>query len=207
LSTAIATASLDRHFILRKLHSLTGVVPIGAFLLEHFFTNSYALSGPAAFDRAVEDLLRLPYVVWIEWLVILLPILFHGVYGLVITASAKPNAGSYGYVRNWLYFFQRVTGVVAFVFIFFHLLHFRFSGERPDFAQVARLFENPAWVVFYALGVLSVVYHFANGLWLFLINWGITIGERAQRVSAWACAGIGIVLLVVGLRVIRAFLA
>jgi succinate dehydrogenase / fumarate reductase cytochrome b subunit len=27
-------------FVLRRLHSLTGIVPIGAFLLEHFFSNA-----------------------------------------------------------------------------------------------------------------------------------------------------------------------
>ncbi len=26
-------------FLLRRLHSLTGIVPIGAFLLEHFISN------------------------------------------------------------------------------------------------------------------------------------------------------------------------
>ena len=37
---------LSRTFILRKLHQLSGIVPLGAFLLEHFYTNSKALSRP-----------------------------------------------------------------------------------------------------------------------------------------------------------------
>jgi len=32
-------------FLLRRLHSLTGIVPIGAFLLEHFLSNAEAFKG------------------------------------------------------------------------------------------------------------------------------------------------------------------
>ena len=48
------------YFMLKRLHSLTGVVPIGLFLLEHFFTNSRALQGAGAFDQAAADLARHP---------------------------------------------------------------------------------------------------------------------------------------------------
>ena len=35
------TGFLDKHyFLLRRLHSLTGIVPIGIFLLAHLTTNS-----------------------------------------------------------------------------------------------------------------------------------------------------------------------
>ncbi len=33
------------HFLIRKLHSLAGVIPLGVFLLEHLFLNSYAWRG------------------------------------------------------------------------------------------------------------------------------------------------------------------
>ena len=38
-------------FIWRKLHSLMGIIPIGAFLLEHLLSNFEALHGPAAQGR------------------------------------------------------------------------------------------------------------------------------------------------------------
>jgi succinate dehydrogenase / fumarate reductase cytochrome b subunit len=44
---------LSRTFILRKLHQPTGIVPRGAFLLEHFYTNSKALTGPQTGLKAV----------------------------------------------------------------------------------------------------------------------------------------------------------
>jgi succinate dehydrogenase / fumarate reductase cytochrome b subunit len=36
------------HFYLRRLHSLSGVFPIGIFLLEHFFGNGLATREPEA---------------------------------------------------------------------------------------------------------------------------------------------------------------
>ncbi len=36
-------------YIWRKLHSLLGIVPIGAFLLEHLLSNFEALKGPLAY--------------------------------------------------------------------------------------------------------------------------------------------------------------
>ena len=42
----------SQYFALKRLHSLTGVVPIGLFLLEHLYTNARALQGAAAFDTA-----------------------------------------------------------------------------------------------------------------------------------------------------------
>jgi succinate dehydrogenase / fumarate reductase cytochrome b subunit len=50
------------------------------------------------------------------------------------------------------------------------------------------------------------VWHLANGVWLFLVDWGITIGERAQRISGYACIGVGAVLLAVGINAAVAFI-
>ena len=47
---------LQRQFVLKKLHQLTGVLPIGVFLLEHFYTNSYASRLPS--DRSTSAYLR-----------------------------------------------------------------------------------------------------------------------------------------------------
>ncbi|MGA8647415.1 MAG: succinate dehydrogenase, partial [Candidatus Sulfotelmatobacter sp.] len=37
-------------FVLRRLHSLSGIVPVGAFLFEHILiSNTTAISGPDAY--------------------------------------------------------------------------------------------------------------------------------------------------------------
>ena len=105
---------LSRTFVLRKLHQLSGIVPLGLFLLEHFYTNSKALTGPADFNDAVKDLQSIPYILLVEIGGIFIPLIYHAVYGLVITIESRPNNLSYPYPRNWFYLIQRITGIILF---------------------------------------------------------------------------------------------
>ena len=114
-------------FLLRKLHQLTGIVPLGAFFFVHMWTNSSALQGAESFNKHVQDIHDLPYLLFLEIFGIFLPLLFHSVYGILISAEAKPNVLNYGYGRNWFYIFQRATGIFLFFFLLFHILNFRFG--------------------------------------------------------------------------------
>jgi len=193
-------------------------MPLGIFLLEHFYTNSKALAGAPAFNEAVKDLQAIPYILLVEIGGIFIPLIYHAVYGLVITVEARPNNLHYPYARNWFYTIQRVTGLILFLFITFHVLNFRFGlipglntvsvAHAPDqaFQIVSREFRM-AWVfIVYMIGITATVWHFANGIWLFLVDWGITIGERAQRITGYACIAFGIVLLAVGINAAVAFI-
>src|SRR5258705_538295 len=94
------------HFLLRKLHSLSGIVPIGVFLIEHLMTNSLAAgwassaSGRDRFNEAVHDIHHLPYLWALELFGIFLPLGFHALYGIQIALSARPNAREYPYMAN-----------------------------------------------------------------------------------------------------------
>ena len=209
---------LSRTFVLRKLHQLTGIVPLGLFLLEHFYTNSKAMTGAADFDNAVKDLQSIPYILFVEVLGIFLPLIYHAVYGLFITWEARPNNLAYPYPRNWFYIIQRVTGIILFFFITFHVLNFRFGlipglnnlsvAENPNLAYkiVSGEFSSVVIFVVYLVGITATVWHLANGLWLFAVDWGIVIGERAQRLTGYACIAIGLVLLAVGINAEIAFI-
>jgi succinate dehydrogenase / fumarate reductase cytochrome b subunit len=209
---------LSRTFVLRKLHQLSGIVPLGAFLLEHFYTNSKALSGPDKFNSAVADLQAIPYILLVETGAIFIPLIYHAVYGLVITVEARPNNLHYPYPRNWFYTIQRLTGVILFFFIAFHVLNFRFGllpglnsvsvAHHPDqaFQVVSGEFRMVPIFIVYIVGIAATVWHLANGIWLFLVDWGITIGERAQRISGYACLGFGVMLLAVGINAAVAFI-
>ena len=213
----------SRTFILRKLHQLSGIVPLGAFLLEHFYTNSKAAHptmGAQNFNKAVEDLQAIPYILLVETTFIFIPLLYHAIYGLVITVEARPNNLNYPYPRNWFYTIQRLTGVILFFFILFHVLNFRFGvlPFMPTFGKsVAHhasegyqivSYEFSIWWIaaIYVIGITSTVWHFANGIWLFLVDWGITIGAQAQRLTGYACIAFGAVLLLVGLNAMIAFI-
>ena len=211
---------LSRTFILRKLHQLSGIVPLGAFLLEHLYTNSKAVHptlGEQNFNKAVGDLQGIPYILLIETTFIFIPLLYHALYGLVITWEARPNNLNYPYPRNWFYTIQRITGIILFFFILFHVLNFRFGlipglNERsvahyPNeaFGIVQREFRMLPIFLIYLVGITSTIWHFANGIWLFAVDWGIVIGERAQRLTGYACIGFGVVLLVFWINVAVAF--
>ena len=46
-----------RHeFVVRRLHSLIGLIPVGAFLFVHFVTNVSILDGPATFQMRVDQI-------------------------------------------------------------------------------------------------------------------------------------------------------
>ncbi len=208
---------LSSTFVFRKLHQLTGIIPLGVFLLEHFYTNSKAISGPEAFNTAVGDLQKIPYVFLIEVFGIFVPLTFHAVYGLFIAWEARPNNIAYKYARNWFYTVQRVTGVFLFLFILFHVLNFRFGlipglnevsvAHSPHLAYQIVAAEFQLWwiVAIYVVGIVSTIWHFANGIWLFLVDWGIVIGERAQRLTGYACVAVGAALFFVGLNSAVAF--
>ena len=209
---------LSRTFVLRKLHQLSGIMPLGIFVLEHFYTNSKALTGAADFNDAVKDLQSIPYILFVEIGGIFIPLIYHAVYGLVITMEARPNNLNYPYPRNWFYTIQRITGVVLFFFIFFHVLNFRFGmipglntisvADQPGqaFEIVSREFRMVPIFLIYMVGITATVWHLANGIWLFMVDWGITIGERAQRLTGYACIAFGVGLLLVGINAAVAFI-
>ena len=209
---------LKRHFVLRKLHQLTGIVPLGLFMMEHFYSNWVAVHGAKEFNEGVEWLHSMPYLLVLEFGFIFLPLLYHSIYGLIITYEARPNNYAYGHTRNWLYVIQRITGVILFFFITFHVLNFRFglipglntmsvaTHADQSFSIVHNEFVRPWIFVIYLIGITSTVWHLANGIWLFLVDWGITIGERAQRLTGYACIAFGIFLLAVGINAAVAFI-
>ena len=75
-----------------------------------------------------------------------------------------------------------------------------------SFNIVAREFRMVPIFIIYVIGITATVWHLANGLWLFLVDWGITIGERAQRLTGYACIAFGAVLLLVGINAAVAFI-
>ncbi|MEP7211515.1 MAG: succinate dehydrogenase [Acidobacteriota bacterium] len=208
---------ISNTFLLRKLHQLTGVVPLGIFFLVHMYTNSTALSGERIFNEHVQDLHDMPYLIFVEIFGIFIPLLFHSIYGILISGEARVNVLNYGYARNWFYVFQRVTGIFLFVFLLFHILNFRFGlipglnttpvagNANLAFDIVSGEFQIPWVMAIYVLGIIATAWHLAYGFFLFAVDWGIVIGEKAQKITLYACIGLAIFLSVVGINAAAAF--
>lgn len=200
-------ALTDRqYFTLRRLQSLLGVVPVGLFLLEHWFTNAFALAGAAAYNEKVDFLRSLPYLYLLEVFGIALPILLHALLGAWIVWEAKFNNRSLPYRQNWMFTLQRLSGVVLLVYIPYHVITTRFSGETGNlFALMQDKLQNPLVFLFYLLGVLAASFHFGNGLWGFAIHWGLLTSRRAQRRWSWAAMGIALAFAATGVNALLAF--
>jgi succinate dehydrogenase cytochrome b subunit len=187
MTTELARAR--RQFILRRLHSLTGIFPIGVYLFLHIFLeNTFVLAGGESFESLVRGIGSLPRQVLLatEILFIWGPLAFHAAYGFVRVAQAElDNPLREDYLGAWLYTLQRLTGVIAFLFIGWHVwstrMQFYFHGTEITFAFMRGIMTDPLRFAFFLVGVLASVFHFTNGIWTFCITWGITVGQRAQR--------------------------
>lgn len=210
-TTSSAPSACGAHggFVLRRLHSLTGVAPVGVFLVVHLWTNASALAGRRSFDHAVERIQSLPALPFIELFGIFVPLLFHAVIGLRITLDGRSNAARYPYMRNWLFWLQRASGVFTVAFLCAHLWELRVQkwlfGMRVDaFYDTleahlsATAASVPLLALGYFLGLAAATFHLANGLAGAFATWGVAISRRAQRRLGYACAALGVALFVTG---------
>lgn len=206
-------------FLIRRLHSLSGLIPVGAYMVVHLLTNASVINGPASFQKNVYMIHSLGKLLpMVEWVFIFLPIIFHAVIGFVIIGGGLQNTGNYPLRNNIRYMLQRVTGGIAFLFIFWHVFHMHgwfhtawwtenvakpFGGHMfsPfNAASTAGVALQPTIVaVLYTIGILASVYHLANGIWTMGITWGVWISPAAQRRASVACLIFGLALAAVGL--------
>jgi len=206
-------------FLLRRLHSLTGLVPVGAYMVVHLLTNASVLESAAKFQLAVYMIHSLGSILPIvEWGFIFIPILFHASFGVLIIMGGLPNTREYPYEANLRYTLQRVTGMIAFFFIVWHVFHMHgwihaqwwidgvaipLGGAEfkpynaPSTAGLA--LQSTVVVILYSVGIISCVFHLANGIWTMGITWGVWISPRAQQKALRVCGVFGVLLAIVGM--------
>ena len=205
------TAADQRHWLLRRLHSLSGIIPIGGFLFFHIFENSYVVHGAEAWWKESEFTRTLPFEVVIEALMLWIPITYHAIYGLVITVTSAPNVTEYDYERNTQYTLQRITGIIALAFILFHFFTtrgwFYLTGVETNYDRMHEFMMNPLFLSIYIIGTLSCLYHLTNGIFTFCITWGITVGPRAQRMVNRACVALFVAFSVMAVVTLISFRA
>jgi succinate dehydrogenase / fumarate reductase cytochrome b subunit len=258
------------------------------FIVEHLFTNSLAAAfwneQGAGFVKAVNLLQDIPYLKVIEVLLLAIPIVYHGFWGMFLAKKAafnvlkkeykKPFLGYFE--RNWAYTLQRITSWFLIFFILFHVVQMRFmnhpevtfikgkeqyivklsndeglekmanrwkvslvtfndrdSTEGLSFKKIDKekkatavsffdksitsdklksleihnnevlafcpsfsialllivrdTFKSPLMIGFYSLFVLMAVFHAFNGLWTFLISFGILLNDKSQKWMLKVC--------------------
>jgi succinate dehydrogenase / fumarate reductase cytochrome b subunit len=195
-------------------------------MVIHLLTNASVLDGPASFQQRVYAIHSLGAVLpLVEWTFIFLPLIYHAVFGILITRGALPNSSTYKYASNVRYTLQRATGMIAFVFIFWHVFHmhgwFHFDAWEKGVAEpllgaqfraynaastaASALQSSIVVQILYTIGVLSCVFHLANGIWTFGITWGLWLTPASQRWATRACLVFGLLLAMVSMGALGGF--
>ncbi len=213
-TASVSARSANTYFLLRRLHSLTGLV-FGGYLVVHLLINATLAEGiregadKTVFQQQVDKIHSLPFLPAVEWTLIYLPILYHTFYGIWIVATGQPNVDRYRYGKNWFYLLQRISAIVLVFFIIFHIFGMKgfFGGDvgralifdPADATRSTARHVNSAvwvWALVYPVGILASCYHLANGFWTAAITWGLTVSKTAQR--RWGIVCIGIFLFTLG---------
>ena len=161
---------LERHhLLLRRLHSLTGILPIGVFLIMHLTTNSSIVWGAfnkrglqaedaTALDRRVGTFQHevgfindLPLLLLIE-ITLWAAIAFHAVLGVYYARTGKGTSGSYAYQGHLRYRLQRLSGYIGVLFIFYHVATLRWGWTF----LVPGVEQGWAWSHEYAASTLAL---------------------------------------------------
>jgi len=191
-----------RHFLLRRIHSLMGLLPVGGFVVMHLLEISRARLGPAAFDAMQARKDASAWMPFLESGLILLPIAYHACYGIFIASQSRRtlSLGIYNQGGTWRFWMQRVTGLALLLFLTFHVWETRIHSQGlPTYAWMSNLFHDWPWMrPVYVAGILASAYHFANGLWSASIVWGFAVREASQR-AVLRFVSVPVFLLISGL--------
>lgn len=149
----------NRSFWLGKLFSLAGIVPLGIYVVLHLYHNLTSLDGAEAFNRHLLDSRSLPFIVPITILVIWVPIVFHGLYGLFAVKKSRPNLIRFPFFENLKYVLQRLSGIGLLLFIPAHIYKTRIeptlSNTSLDFNHMVEGLSEPLTLAVYLLGILG----------------------------------------------------
>ncbi|MDS9471666.1 succinate dehydrogenase cytochrome b558 subunit [Sporosarcina pasteurii] len=198
----------ESDFFVRRLHSLLGIIPVGLFLVQHLVINHFATRGPEAFNQASDFMGNLPFVLFLEWFIIYIPLMFHAFYGVYIAFTAKNNVKRYGTFRNWMFMLQRITGVFLVIFIAWHIWETRIQkalGAEVNYDMMADILANPFMLVFYIAGVVAAAFHLFNGVWGVLVTWGIAQSPRSQQIVTYITMAAFVILSIIGVQALFAF--
>ncbi|HXE52921.1 MAG TPA: hypothetical protein VN541_07905 [Tepidisphaeraceae bacterium] len=194
------------HFLLRRLHSLTGIV-FGLYVAFHLFINATLIEGGNIYQLQVDKIHVLPFLTGIEWVFIYIPIIYHTIYGVWIILTGQPNNANYPYYKNTLYLFQRISAIILAAFIAFHVFAMKgllghalaFDPQRATATTIAGIDAHwwEAYLV-YPIGIIAACFHTANGFWTSGVSWGLTVSAAGRRRWGWVCVAVFVGMIVCG---------
>ncbi len=204
----------EPYFYKCGFHTVIFLTPMAAFLVFHLLVNLSILAGPRAYQTAVQAvhwLETIDLLVPLEVMVVFIPILSHVVWGVMVSRNNWFRFFKHPYAPGVLYPWQRITGLLVFFFILFHLWQLHrvgklFSGGHFDrnadipFAAAQTLSEaitsSPVSIAILFVGVLTGVFHVANGVRLAWLTREERTPPAEYKINRFAAvAGIGLCLI------------
>ncbi|MEO7108838.1 MAG: hypothetical protein ABI183_00255 [Polyangiaceae bacterium] len=193
----------------RRLHSLSGVVPLGVFLVEHLWATSGAIRGRVVFDARVIWLDHLRVGTLFEIVFILVPLLFHAGYGVVLAFEKKDDPDRYPYADRHFRFLLRASGLLSLVFIAWHVWELplqRLLAKIPAAdlfdllsLHLATTVSGVPWrAIGYFLGLFLTVFHFSYGMVSFVYSERQVRDPQQLRRWAFRFGALGAILFVIG---------
>lgn len=187
----MAVITTRENYVMHRIHSITGVMPVGYYMAQHLALNTFSVAGPDKFNGVIEFFEGMPkhFLLALEVCMIWLPLLFHAIYGIFIINRAENNyfTTKYKWSQNKMFFLQRLSGGVVFLFLIYHVLattvqkYWTGNSEVIKYTAMSERLHNPLILSIYVLGILGASYHLGYGIWNFCIRWGITVTDAAQQ--------------------------
>lgn len=198
--------SQRRRALVLRAFRLSGVLPLGLFILVHAAANARALAGDGPFLDTVRAFQSIPGLLAFEVVLVFAPLLFHAAVGFWMVLARVPLATPSPYPPA-LRIAVRVTGILAIAFLAMHLPEFRFRtpGAHPDGAALLTSLDAdlstmrsglPLRAIGYLVGSALVCFHLGAGLWGYFATTPQGQGGRARRFAAWWSAAVGAILWV-----------
>jgi len=198
--TFAVTNRIPAPYLLRTFYSLTGILPLFMFIALYLSYSAILLFGSKETVLTIIEIQSLPFVTVFELLFISLPLLFHFCCRMLFLYQGQFNAHQYSTLSNWRYVLQRVTGVVVFIFLLFHLYQVGsiYFGDLQGYQFIQDIMvahQSTTWMWFYWVAMSCAVFYFCNSVWSFLIDWGITANSYSQKISLLVCVGMFVVMM------------
>ena len=180
---------MDIYFINRRIHSLTGIIPLGLFLVYHLYLQLYLHSGAEVYNSVINNFYESPLAIWSLIFIVYIPLFFHAFFGIRLIFESRIQT-SYTYFSHLLYWLQRISGIGVLFFVIAHIWNTQLGpwidgSWGSHYEHLSNGFADPQSGIItkfvYIFGILGAVFHFSNGINTFCMTWGIALTPRSQK--------------------------
>ncbi|MCX7758314.1 MAG: hypothetical protein N2169_01675 [bacterium] len=190
-SLLVITQKIDSipYIVYKRIHSITGILFIGGFVIAHFINNTLAYN-PKKLNKLSKSIHKNPLFPLVEIFGIYIPLVSHIVIGLILLRKGKIDMRIKS-ETNYRYILQRISAYIILKTLLFHLITIRFNEYLPF--SIRRMFNIPherdltyqkvnVWFtrpllpigyITYTFFITSIAYHLSNGFWTSAITWGL----------------------------------